>query len=150
MTAINILIVQRHSFLLHQWSGVSIVIEHLTSQWSEFSLAQNVTLTCAKINLPIIFQPNWCKTSFLRRQFDAKQQQQLSQFNTKMADTRACLSPTESIIKSKSSSEDNKKKRLFEIRSSLITESNRRTNVVFKNVIFRDELHNWTSRQSGV
>ena len=68
----------------------------------------------------------------------------------KMADTRACLSLAESIIKSKSSSEGNKKKRLFEIRSSLITESNRRTNVVVKNVIFRDELHNWTSRQPGI
>ena len=57
-----------------------------------------------------------------------------------MADTGACLSLTESIFKSKSSSEGNKKKRLFEIRNSLITKSDRRTNVIFKNVIFRDEF----------
>ena len=42
--------------------------------------------------------------------------------------------------KSKSSSEDNKKRRLFEIRNSLIKKSNGRTNAAFKNMVFRDEF----------
>ena len=57
-----------------------------------------------------------------------------------MADARAYLSLTESIIKSKSNSEGNKRKSLIEIRNSKITEINRRSNIAFKNVVLKDEF----------
>ena len=64
-----------------------------------------------------------------------------------MADMSTCFSLIESITIVKLVLEDNKKKELFKIRISSITKINGRTNVAFKNVVFRDEF---LSLQAGV